>query len=104
MYPDRLSQGLPVDQKLKPLRMGRLFWKFFFVLLLAQIVSVLGVGLLISWHNREYANDVHREQRFENTLPRVAESAPEYVPSFRFATPRRARPGAASALAQSSSA
>jgi two-component system, OmpR family, sensor kinase len=34
--------------------MGRLFWKFFFALLLAQIVSVLGVGLLIGLHNRQH--------------------------------------------------
>jgi two-component system OmpR family sensor kinase len=82
MYPDRLSQGLPVDQKLTPPRMGRLFWKFFLVLLLAQVVSVLGLGLLISWHNREYANDIHREQRFENALPHAGESSPEYSPLF----------------------
>ncbi len=60
--------------------MGRLFWKFFFVLLLAQIASVLGVGLLISWHNREYASDMHRE-RLE-ALPRSAESSPEYLPPY----------------------
>lgn len=35
--------------------MGRLFWKFFLVLLLAQTVSVLGVGLLIGLHNRDTA-------------------------------------------------
>ncbi|HSD39812.1 MAG TPA: ATP-binding protein [Rhodocyclaceae bacterium] len=40
--------------------MGRLFWKFFFALLLAQIVSVLGVGLLIGLHNRQLQGvDLH---------------------------------------------
>jgi signal transduction histidine kinase len=33
---------------------GRLFWKFFFVLLLAQTLSVFGVGFLFALHNREF--------------------------------------------------
>jgi len=44
---------------------GRLFWKFFVVLLLAQIVAVLGVGLMIGLHNREFLAAAHRAQHRE---------------------------------------
>ncbi|MEC5385506.1 ATP-binding protein [Uliginosibacterium sp. H3] len=52
--------------------MGRLFWKFFFALLLAQIVSVLGVGLLIGLHNRQIQSENASGQRHGGPPPRFS--------------------------------
>jgi two-component system OmpR family sensor kinase len=52
--------------------MGRLFWKFFFALLLAQIVSVLGVSLLIGLHNREFLASAHQLHHEDGRLAQAA--------------------------------
>jgi len=56
---------------------GRLFWKFFFVLLLAQTLSVFGVGLLIGLHNREFMSA-------GQDGPRRGVAHPAFVPDSRY--------------------
>jgi hypothetical protein len=58
LHPDRGPPRLPVHQGLS---MGRLFWKLFLILWLAQICTVVGVGAVF-WikHRNETAAAIER--------------------------------------------
>jgi signal transduction histidine kinase len=66
------------------MKLGRLFWKFFIFLWLAQLVTALGVGVMI-WASRPHHPDEHRPPP-----PHEIRPPPEWAGATALPPPRRA--------------